>query len=98
MQTIIYAILAFFLFEPLENELKRYAESNNISKETTQQVISCLKSETPKIVDKVQSDLWWTTTTILSVWTGASDVEQIITEAAPNCSAPFNKVNKSTDR
>ncbi|MCG8154924.1 hypothetical protein JMY81_18405 [Brenneria goodwinii] len=96
MQTIISAILAFFLFEPFENELNRYAESINMPKETAQQVISCLKSETPKIVEKVQSDLWWTTTAILSIWTGVSDVEQIITEAAPNCVAPFNKVNKLT--
>ncbi|QTF08970.1 hypothetical protein HC231_14410 [Brenneria izadpanahii] len=96
MQTIISAILAFFLFEPLENELNRYAESINMPKETAQQVILCLKSETPKIVDKVQSDLWWTTTTILSIWAGKADVEQIITEAAPNCVTPFNKVNKLT--
>ncbi|MCG8710467.1 hypothetical protein JHU04_003760 [Brenneria sp. 4F2] len=82
MQTIISAILAFFLFEPLDNELNRYAESINMPKETAQQVFSCLKSETPKIIDKAQSDLWWTTTTILSIWTGVADVKQVISEAA----------------
>ncbi|PWC16097.1 hypothetical protein DDT56_11380 [Brenneria corticis] len=94
MQTIISAILAFFLFEPIESELNRYAESANMSQETARQVLSCLKADTPKIVAKAQSDLWWTTTTILSVWTGTSDIKQVISEAAPTCAAPFNKVNK----
>ena len=92
MQDIIAALVQFFLLDPLQAELAERLASTRAPRELAGEVLACLRAESGNVIDKATTDLGWTISRGIGLWTGFAQPEDVLAEAAPGCQAVVGQV------
>lgn len=85
MQDFFAALIAFFLLEPLQQQVDDTLSATRVPQEMAIAVASCAREHGAQIIDRALNDPWWAVSKSFGVWTGLADPSAILIEAAPNC-------------
>ncbi|BDA83017.1 hypothetical protein Sa4125_05590 [Aureimonas sp. SA4125] len=83
MQEFFFAVISFFLIEPLQSAMTD--RFGNISREQFAGVTSCIREATPVLVGQVTNDPWQTATHVFGIWSGTTPPEDILAATTPGC-------------
>jgi hypothetical protein len=86
MESIITALVAFLLINPLQAELADKLSAARAPPAIVAEMAACAKTATPLIVQRATSDPWWAASSAFSVWAGTTRPEALLIEVAPGCS------------
>jgi hypothetical protein len=85
MQSLIAALVSFFLLEPLQGEIADKLAAARAPQALIAEITSCARTAAPAVVERSFSDPWWAAAGALRVWAGAGDLGELLVEAAPGC-------------
>lgn len=85
MMDFIVALISFFLTGPLQTEINEKLAAAGAPQAIVKPLIDCAREAAPAVLERALSDPWWAATSTLSVWTGYSRPETILSDAAPAC-------------
>ena len=85
MQELIAALISFFLVEPLQAEIADKLKAARTPRAVLTDVTACLREAQPVVVGRATQDPWWATSSIVHVWIGAAQPEDLLVETAPAC-------------
>jgi len=88
MDTIISALVSFFLIAPLEEGVTRALVAAGVPEAVVGKVSACAKTAAPVIVKRATGEPAWLVSSVYSLWTGSKRPDAILIEAAPACAEP----------
>ena len=83
MQEFLYAVLSFFLIEPLQAEMA--SRFGNLSPQSVTAISACIRDATPVFIQQAYTDPWQAATNVFAVWTGTTPPEQILAKTTSGC-------------
>lgn len=86
MDSIIVALVSFFLLEPLKAEMANRLEVAGAPQSLVAELTACAGTAMPLVVERATADPWWAATKTISIWVGSIRPEALIVEVAPGCS------------
>jgi hypothetical protein len=97
LQDIIAALISIFLIEPLQaNITERFAEAG-VSAQAAGRVATCFSNAPPEILDRAGNEPAWAIGHAIGYWTGASTIDSILADAAPDCLAAVDGESAEPD-
>jgi hypothetical protein len=85
IQDIIFALVSFFVVDPLQAELADKLAAARAPQAVISQVSQCAREATPVLAERVMSDPAWGVAETVRIWTGMTSPETVLGEAAPSC-------------
>lgn len=85
MDSIIAALVSFFLIDPLQAELKDRLVAAQAPRAVLAEVSSCAQAAGPELVKRATEDPMWAVSKVVSVWIGESRPEVLLVEVVPGC-------------
>ncbi|WP_137180887.1 hypothetical protein [Roseomonas sp. AR75] len=88
-ESLIAWLVATFLLGPLQSSVAEQLQAARAPVAVVQQVTQCAAEAAPRLVARAGADPWWAITTALGAWTGATNPESVLADAAPGCAPAF---------
>jgi hypothetical protein len=89
---LFHWLLATFVVTPLQAEIDRKLLAANASRAVVEQVQTCMADATPRLTEKAGGDWFWGVSTVVSVATGFSRPEQVLSDQVPSCRPAIESV------
>jgi hypothetical protein len=82
---LIHWLLATFVIAPVQADIDTKLRAASASGAVAAQVQNCMADATPALLAKAGNDWLWTTKTVISVATGVTQPEQVLSDQVPAC-------------
>jgi hypothetical protein len=91
-------LLALFVIDPLQAELRERLDTANVPVAEVQQSRQCVASHAPRLLQRAGDEPGWAVTTVVGVATGWTAPVQLLDANDPNCSALIRILHTNKDQ
>jgi hypothetical protein len=82
---LVFFLVNLFVVEPFQGELNGRLAEVGAPQAVTSEVASCASAALPILVERVSSDPWWGTATIVRIWVGSTTTGVVLGQTVPTC-------------
>lgn len=91
------SLVAFFLIDPVEAELRRRLATVNAPPSILAQAQACVADAGPKILQRATDEPAWAIRSSVSIGLGSSNPADILIDISPACEAPLALLSTRDD-
>ncbi|HEX7074998.1 MAG TPA: hypothetical protein VF226_13235 [Hyphomicrobiaceae bacterium] len=82
---VVFLLVNLFVVEPFQEELNGRLAQVGAPQAVVSEVAGCASVALPILVERVSSDPWWGTATIVRIWIGSTTPVVILGQTVPTC-------------
>ena len=82
---LVFFLVSLFVVEPFQDELNGGLARVAAPQAVISEVASCTSTALPILIERVSSDPWWGTATIVRIWVGSTTSGAVLGQTVPTC-------------